>query len=104
MPLEIYVIDDSEALPDDPGALLLIGTIELREHQALGRGSSIPDLDVRLPYFDDHRLSATEVRSLRDDLFDVVDTGAGPNIVVVELVAALDLAIERGCGIATFAD
>lgn len=104
VPLDFYAIDDEDPMPDDPAELAYLGDIDLREHEALAKTWAACEARAQLPYFSDSRLTATQLRRLRDCLEAHVETGAGPNTVIVRLVAAFGIAIEEGRGLVAFAD
>ena len=104
VPLDFYAIDDEDPMPDEPADLAHIGDIDFREHAALAKTWAACEADDQLPYFSDSRLTATQLRRLRDCLEAHVETGAGPNTVIVRLVAAFGIAVEEGRGLVAFAD
>jgi len=100
--LDLFVIDDGVPMPDDPARLSFVGNLDMQEHRSLAQlWTCCGDL---LPYFEDSRLVAAQVLILRDCLMENVETGGGPNTLVLRVAALLDIAVEQGKGIAAFAD
>ena len=104
--LELYSIPDDANLPETPGevGLELIGALGLRDWEAIRQalGNEV------LPFFDDSRMLNEEVTQLlrmTDSRVAVLEATPGyRNPPLREWRRFLDVAVERGVGIAVYAD
>ena len=107
--LDIYLLDDSEEIPDYPDEKSYLGSLKLEHHKALyALWELCNEKSIQLKYFEDSHLSYKEVMMVFDCIKELSNLQKSDIKIVKEAYSLIKSIIEKAAkessGVVSFCD